>query len=56
MEKELWKQKFKQRIMSKSGLNSVQAEECLKACLGSDCLDFEDTPENQADEEMSNWD
>ncbi len=55
MEIENWHRKYKDRLIERGGLTEVQAEETLRAAIGSDMIDYEDDPEDCADDEMSYW-
>lgn len=52
MDKELWRQKYINRICQKTQLNVVQATECFDNCEP----DYDEDPEEIADEEISYWD
>ena len=50
---EKWHRRYISRLMGVAGLTLFQAEDCLSAGLGE--YDYDDEPEDSADDEMSYW-
>lgn len=50
-----WKKRFKNRLVKRADIKPKFAEEIYQQALQSDMIDFEDTPEDSADDELSYW-
>ncbi len=50
---EQWHRRYISRLMNIAGVTLFQAENCLHAGLGE--YDYDDDPEDSADDEMSYW-
>ncbi len=50
-----FKRDYKNRLMSRGGLTNRQAEDTYQAAKESKTLEYDETPEYNADEEMDCW-
>lgn len=53
MKKSEWKRKYKQRLIERGGVDTKFAEENYQG--GLDMHEYDDSPEDAADTEMSYW-
>jgi hypothetical protein len=53
MDKEEWHERYMKHIQTKAALTRIQAKDTLNAGMGE--YDYNDAPEDAADEELSYW-
>lgn len=48
-----WHERYKKELIEVAGIPQTEAEDCLMAGMGK--FDYDDNPEDSADDEMSYW-
>lgn len=53
---EEWIRRFKRRVVERVGFTEIEAGTVFETCSLEEWKKYGDTPEEAADEELSNWD
>ena len=55
MNKSEWQERYKKRLIESYKIDIELANQSLDAAIEGDLVDYDDNPEDAADEEMSYW-